>query len=129
MWSFLGQRAKSYLEREDVLEASQEYPDHSAGYWDAKGFVRFLCRYPEEQSERIIEAYLIQKGRVKCDPIEDYPQYKTMFEEMDSKLNEEFSGLGLGSCHRIWRKKKAILKEKGISWLSPKDLNPWSKFD
>ena len=123
MWSFSSHRAKSYLEREDVLEASQEF------YGGPKEFVEFLCRYSEEQSERIIEAYLNQVGLSKYDPIEDYPQYKVMFEEMDSLLSEEFSGLGLGRCHRIWRKKEALLKEKGISWLSPKDMNPWSKFD
>lgn len=118
---FLSQRAKSYLEREDVLEASQEYYDNP------KRFVEFLCRYQEEQSERIIEAYLNQGGPTKYDPIEDYPQYKTLFEEIDSILNEEYSGFG--SCHRIWRKKEATLKEKGISWLSPIDMNPGTKFD
>jgi len=123
MWPFLSQRAKSYLEREDVLKASQEF------FGDPKWFVRFLCQYQEEQSERIIEAYLNQVGLSKHDPIEDYPQYKTMFEEIDSLLNEEFSGLGLGRCHRIWHKREAILKEKGISWLSPKVMNPLSKFD
>ena len=35
-----------------------------------------------------------------------------------------------GDCHRIWRVKKQILKEKyGLDWRSPGEMNPRNFFD
>ena len=35
----------------------------------------------------------------------------------------------MGQCHKIWREKKQLLKERGISWLSPSELNPYNRYD
>ena len=36
----------------------------------------------------------------------------------------------LGCCHRLWSLQKTILKEKyGITWYTPAELNPDTKFD
>ena len=36
----------------------------------------------------------------------------------------------LGCCHRLWSLQKRILKEKyGITWYTPAELNPDTKFD
>jgi hypothetical protein len=35
----------------------------------------------------------------------------------------------LGSCHRIWKLMKDQLKEQGIAWYSPAEMNPGVRFD
>jgi hypothetical protein len=48
--------------------------------------------------------------------------------ETKQQLAEEVRGLGF--CHRFWRMKQQILKEKyGINWKTPAEMNPHIIYD
>ena len=63
------------------------------------------------------------------DPIESDPQHMQLMKEVEGRLATEFPELRMGVCHSIWRRKKQLLAERGISWFSPSDLNPGARFD
>ena len=56
---------------------------------------------------------------------------RAKFKKVDEILDKEFEGQeGLGLCHKIWARKKVLLKEMyDIDWKSPAELNPWINFD
>ncbi len=74
-----------------------------------------------------------EKLRLKHDPKEDDPILgpiiDKIYEEARQKLLAEKGSLGLGSCHEIWRKQKAILQGMGIDWKTPGEMNPEVMFD
>ena len=99
--------------------------------------------------ERILRAHQEQTGHTFHDPIEDDSQFKDHIakartaaeqnqKEWVSERNQKLrdSGHGqlvrewpLGSCHRIWKLMKEDLKQHGISWYSPAEINPGHRFD
>lgn len=74
---------------------------------------------------------------MKHDPIENDPQFKSVFENIDSEVEALLAkdGLtmrivGMGWCHMFWPAKQRLLKEKyGIEWKTPGDMNPEVYFD
>lgn len=74
---------------------------------------------------------------VKHDPQEDDPKLgpiiKEAAEEARRKVSEKYGlkegehRMGIG--HEIWIMQKIILKEKGIDWKSPREMNPHPMFD
>jgi hypothetical protein len=71
---------------------------------------------------------------IKHNPIEDDPRYKTVFEKIDTEVNEALKDHPMrgkfGFVHVFWVTKKAILKNKyGIEWRSPAEMNPHILFD
>ena len=57
---------------------------------------------------------------------------KKKFKEVEKILKEEFKNepKTMGLCHKIWARKKQLLKDKyDINWLSPAELNPGVTFD
>jgi hypothetical protein len=68
----------------------------------------------------------------KSDAKEYDPKYKAMINEVNRRVGEEMKrkGIkGLGSCHTFWELKKEHLKDKGIDWKSPSELNPETMYD
>lgn len=66
------------------------------------------------------------------DPIEDDPQLHPSFLRAEQLVDEELVGVerGMGFCHRYWRVKQRILRERfQIDWYSPSDMNPMVLFD
>lgn len=65
------------------------------------------------------------------DPISDDPAYAWAIKEAGERAKEEVGHpFVMGTCHRIWNRKKEILKEEfGIDWFSPREMNPRVIFD
>ncbi|NLC19864.1 MAG: hypothetical protein GX757_11765 [Clostridiales bacterium] len=68
------------------------------------------------------------------DPIEDTQEFKQALERIQPLLDElekrlEDSNYGMGSCHIYWAKKKKLLKDLGIEWKTPAEMNPHVLFD
>jgi len=74
---------------------------------------------------------------LKHDPQEDDPELgpiiKETAEEAKRKIYEKYGLKGSeyrpGIGHEMWTEQKRILKEKGIDWKSPKEMNPYIIFD
>jgi hypothetical protein len=71
------------------------------------------------------------KIRILYDPIIDDPTYAWAVKEAGERATEEVGRpFKMGTCHRIWNRKKQILKEEfGIDWYSPREMNPSARFD
>lgn len=109
----------------------------------------FFAGRSDELCERILSARQEQTGQTLHDPIEDDSQFKVQIakariaaeqnqevwiSEQNQKLRD--SGQGhlagkwpLGACHRIWKLMKEDLREQGIPWYSPAEMNPGHHFD
>lgn len=48
---------------------------------------------------------------------------------VEARMKEEGSLGQFGSCHRFWQLKELMLKERGVRWRSPSELNPNTCFD
>lgn len=66
---------------------------------------------------------------MKTDPIEQSAEYKAVIIEVEKRARANLTHTGKGSCFEFWLLKKRYLKEYGIEWKSPKELNPKIKFD
>ena len=67
------------------------------------------------------------------DPIRDDPDIGPIIKAAAERAHQEVSGgkyEHLGTCHLIWRRQKEILKgEHGITWYSPREMNPGVIYD
>lgn len=64
------------------------------------------------------------------DNIENSQEYQNAMLEINPILEKEFKNqFGMGICHRYWYRKKELLKEYGIEWKSPAEMNPDIRFD
>ena len=65
------------------------------------------------------------------DEIEKTAAYQEAMKEIEPILDKEFppNKVAMGTCHRFWHRKKELLKERGIDWKSPAELNPDIRFD
>ena len=71
------------------------------------------------------------KIRILYDPIIDDPDYAWAIKEAGDRASEEVGrAFEMGTCHRIWNRKKQILREEfDIDWYSPREMNPSARFD
>ena len=73
------------------------------------------------------------KVKILYDPIKDDPQIGPIIKAAAERAHQEVSGgkyEHLGTCHLIWRRQKEILKEEhGITWYSPREMNPGVIYD
>ena len=124
MWPFrTNPRLKAYLETPAVLKASENW------FHGERSFARFLLRFSEDQAQRVIEAYTTQTQPIRYDPIETDPAFVHTFEEISADLEKLFPEKKMGQCHSRWNAKKTMLKERGIDWVTPYQLNPFMRFD
>jgi hypothetical protein len=80
--------------------------------------------------ERIAIAKRQQGTGLLHDPIEDDPTLRSVLEEAQLLAEADEPPRGLGSCHRLWRAKKRVLKNQfEIDWFSPAEMNPGIRFD
>lgn len=65
------------------------------------------------------------------DPIELTKEFEEAMTKVQPILDKEFpmNEWGMGTCHRYWYRKKELLKELGIEWKSPSEMNPDARFD
>jgi len=68
------------------------------------------------------------------DPIEETEEFKSVMRQIQSsldRLNERLDkqGVRMGRCHIYWKKQKERLKEYGIDWKTPAEMNPHTRFD
>ena len=62
--------------------------------------------------------------------IENSQEYKEAMLKINPILKKEFENqYGMGICHRYWHRKKELLKECGVDWKSPAEMNPDVIFD
>ena len=65
---------------------------------------------------------------MNIDPIENTEEYKKAMAHIQPILDKEFEGLIM--CSRpYWHMKKQLLRQYGIEWKSPAELNPCITFD
>jgi len=80
---------------------------------------------------------LLASLKPKHDPQEDDPLKGPIIQEIARDVRQtirEANGLKegetkIGLCHKIWAEQKRVLKQKGIDWKSPADMNPSMRFD
>lgn len=69
----------------------------------------------------------------KCDAKDVDPKYKALMKEVESAVEQDMKKEGssgqFGSCHRFWQLKEEKLKQKGIDWRSPAEVNPDTCYD
>jgi len=112
------------------------------GVMEAKAFIQLNS---EDLCQRILRAK--RRHGVLHDPIEEDPKFGEAVREATEKATylaakeaedreKELDGRGAnavflrrGHCHRVWGLTKMILKDRGIVWFSPADLNPGIVFD
>ena len=66
------------------------------------------------------------------DPIEQYPVLRRKIKKAGKKAESlilDGRGYNDGVCHSIWGEQKRILKEVGIIWYTPAEMNPNVLFD
>ena len=65
------------------------------------------------------------------DSIESTQAYIEAMKDIKPILNERFSDdtYVMGTCHAYWACKKELLKQRGIDWKSPSEMNPDIIFD
>ncbi len=64
------------------------------------------------------------------DAVEETVAYKAAMARIEPILDKEFENEnGMGTCHRYWWRKKELLKQNGIDWKSPSEMNPDIRFD
>ena len=67
---------------------------------------------------------------MRRDSIEETVAYKAAMARIQPMLDKEFENNNVfGTCHRYWWRKKELLREKGIDWKSPAEMNPDIRFD
>ena len=68
---------------------------------------------------------------IKRDPVETTEEYAKAMEKINLVLEKEFpkDQWYMGTCHRYWCRQKELLKEAGIDWHTPAEMNPNAKFD
>ena len=124
MWPFpKNSRHDKYLADPVVSEAAENW------FGSARSFARFLLRFSDAQAARVIEAYRRQEAGARYDPLEDDPEYAELIGKVDAELKREYPVRRRGQCHRIWRKKRAMLKREGVDWISPPQMNPYNRYD
>ena len=61
------------------------------------------------------------------------PKYRDLMDRIDKKIYAEMKATGrygkLGSVHWYWGRKRELLKQQGIKWRSPRELNPQILYD
>ncbi len=124
MWPFgRNPRFVKYLNDPVVGRAAEK------SFRSKRSFARFLLRFSEAQAQRVIEAYINQTGPTRYDPIEDSVEHSEVFADVERELASLYSVRRRGMCHTVWRKKKLLLRSRGVDWISPADLNPYHRFD
>ncbi len=68
---------------------------------------------------------------MKHDPIEETVEYQEAMKIVQPILDKAFppEERVFGFCHKLWAMKKVLLREQGIEWKSPKELNPHIIYD
>ncbi len=71
---------------------------------------------------------------MRRDPQEKDPQKKKLIQAAETEAEFTMTQDGTikfeGSCHILWGRQQAILREKyGISWRTPAEMNPQFIFD
>lgn len=106
-------------------------------HWSPDQLCRHLSKFTPEQQERFVQAHIRKlETRKKIytttpvnDPIEQLPENQHMFNEVDDIVDAQITRNGQGVCHAKWRLKKALLRKRGIDWMSPSEMNPRTSFE
>lgn len=98
--------------------------------------VNALAAVAPDLRDRIFRAAEVpERSSFLTDPLENDPEVgaiiRRILDETTAVVRREMGGTRqLGSCHRIWRlTKERLLKDHGITWYSPAEMNPGSCFD
>ena len=77
------------------------------------------------------QASEVAKGGFYHDPIEDVPKIGPIVQAAHDRADSEIAPQIIwGRCHSIWESVERILNEEhGITWYSPRDMNPGTRFD
>lgn len=84
-------------------------------------------------SEEAIESVFSRMDSIRNhlihDPVELTDEYLAVIDEVEVRIDEERECFGFGSCHHVWMLKQDFLRERGVVWHKPSELNPRVRFD
>ena len=68
---------------------------------------------------------------LKSDPIERTPQWEENYYDVERECDRRLGDTprGMGFCFAYWSTLRQVLRERGILWQSPHELNPRVMFD
>lgn len=98
--------------------------------WDQEAYKLRLITNPHA-TEKDIEAYIGETRMIKYDPIQLSQQWEDNIYEVEKELENKFKNVDrhMGFCHRYWPAKRAALAKRGITWRTPQEMNPKTRFD
>ena len=97
---------------------------------ERKVLARHLAKVSQTTAERILATLCRQAGGTLHDPLDDDPAFEEVLAEVQNEIDAQLgTEPRMGKCHSAWKLKKRLLAEQGIEWLSPAELNPWTRFD
>lgn len=65
---------------------------------------------------------------IRVDPIESTPDYQAAMVKVQPELDKLPQGFGT-NVYAFWATKKRLLKEEGVDWKTPAEMNPEILFD
>ncbi len=133
----LHKRMAEYRLREQEITSEQIalYLQHCSVEDKNDKFAREMLSYLEPMlRERYLKALSTQRSGNLHDPIQDDPALEDAFKFARAEASHLAKAGGLegklGTCHFMWDVQRRVLREKyGITWFSPKQMNPGVRFD
>ncbi len=130
-------RMAEYRLREQEITPEQIalYLQHCSVKGANDKFAREMLSFMEPMlRERYLKALSTQRSDYLYDPIQDDPALKDAFEFAGAEARHLAKAGGLegklGTCHFMWDVQRRVLREKyGITWFSPKQMNPGVRYD
>jgi hypothetical protein len=85
-----------------------------------------LSEMPALLRQKIVDAMQVQVSGLLHDPIEDNPDFAKVIAEAkeEARLRVFEQGVSAGKVALAWVATKTILRETGIEWHTPQEMNP-----
>ena len=140
-----------------IMEEIKAYSSKSNTVWDSVESAHFQNDFKKihaniEETLNVVDEYTRylappSRNGMYYDPVEDTAEYKAVIKTVEEQVEAEMSRVQtarsffgpvdqpiqpirlLGDCYTEWGLKKRLLKEHGIVWHSPDEMNPNVCFD
>lgn len=137
-----GKRVKKAFLLENMLEMMPE-KDTSRFCLSVREYIQSLNRRNRRNQRAIkelrdylnpdlsVSAYCKKYDLDLFDPVERTEKWEAYIEEVERICAEQLkdSPKGLGFCHEYWSVMKDVLREYGIEWKTPSEMNPKVIYD
>lgn len=118
-------------ELELLQQSDEEYTEGNPTEEDILQVIQRLEDYIDIQgvsSEAFREKY---HRHLKADPVERTEQWERNYYDVEQECDRRLGDTprGMGFCFGYWSTLRQVLRERGITWKSPHELNPRVMFD